>query len=182
MAWLRLPHIYLLHLYHEACTRLQSSAHNAQTCLNTKVCFVWRTKRHILVTCRGNKRSQAERWECKKSRERERGLFWPNSHSSLSSSLYLHATHIVSRNTISCLKQEVKNNISHGNLGSGESCLTGMADYWCIFNKVKDLQWCMWLPFQNGRPCHLFGPAISRDVSNGEADWKSAENRTGLER
>lgn len=117
-----------------------------------------------------------------KNQERERGLFWPNSHSSLSSSLYLHATHIVSRNTISCLKQEVKNNISHGNLGSGESCLTGMADYWCIFNKVKDLQWCMWLPFQNGRPCHLFGPAISRDVSNGEADWKSAENRTGLER
>lgn len=118
--------------------------------------------------------AQGERQE-HKSRKR---LFLPTvvtSHLSLSSSLYLYVTHIVAPNTISCSKQEVKNNISHRNLGSGESCLTGMAAYWCIFNKVKDLQWCMWLPFQSRRPCHLFGAVNSRDVSNDEADWKSTE-------
>lgn len=106
----------------------------------------------------GERGSPGERQE-HKNRERER-LFLQTvvtSHPSLSSSLCLYVSHIVARNTISCSKQEVKNNISHCNLGSGESCLTGMADYWCIFNKVKDLQWCMWLPFQSGRPCHLFG-------------------------
>lgn len=108
------------------------------------------------------------------------------SYPSISSSLYLYVTHIVARNIISCSKQEVKNNTSHRNLGSGEGCLTGMADYWCIFNKVKDLQWCMRLPFQSGRPCHLFGLANSRDVSNGEAcresRWIMNRSETGLGR
>lgn len=80
-------------------------------------------------------------------------------------SLIIHPSHyrcaymwptLLHRNIISCWKQEVKNNISHYNLGSGERWLTGTADYWCIFNRVKDLQWCMWLPFQSKRLCHLF--------------------------
>lgn len=53
-----------------------------------------------------------------------------------------------------------------------------MADYWCIFNKVKDLQWCMWLPFQIMSPC--FGPATSREVrqcdtTRGVHRWKEVE-------
>lgn len=64
---------------------------------------------------------------------------------------------------ISCSKQEVKNNISHCNLGSGETGFTGVGDYRSIFNKVKDLQWCMWLPFQSRRSCHLLWPATSGD-------------------
>lgn len=176
MACLHLPHVYLLHLCHKACTRTLSSPRNAQTCL-----FVRCTKRHVLATCRENEKERGGVRErdgnIKIKRDRLFLQTVVTSHPSLSSSLCLYVTHIVARNIISCSKQEVKNNISHRNLGSGESCLTGMADYWCIFNKVKDLQWCMWLPFQSGRPCHLFGAANSRDVSNGEADWRSAENR-----
>lgn len=147
--------------------------------------FVCHTKRRVLTTCSENEKesgSQGERQEHKY--QKKRSLFVAvflrtvvTSYPSLSSSLYLYVTHIVARNIISCSKQEVKNNTSHRNLGSGEGCLTGMADYWCIFNKVKDLQWCMRLPFQSGRPCHLFGLANSRDVSNGEACRESTVNR-----
>lgn len=69
-----------------------------------------------------------------------------------------NVTHIVARNTISCSKPEVKNNISHRNLGSGESCLTGTADYWCIFNKVKDLQ--CGCPFRTGAHVTFLGRPI----------------------
>lgn len=144
-----------------SCTRPWSSPHNAQTCLNTGG-FYYVSHKETQVG------SMQRAWEIR-GRLRQTGtqkssvrrLFFTNcchlSSIPLIISLSLYVTHIVARNIISCLKQEVKNNISHRNLGSGESCLTGMADYWCIFNKVKDLQWCMWLPFQSGHPCHLFG-------------------------
>ena len=41
----------------------------------------------------------------------------------------VHVTHTVAEKTISRSKHAVKNNMNHRNLGPGENCLTGMADY-----------------------------------------------------
>lgn len=113
--------------------------------------FVCHTKRRVLVTCSENEKesgSQGERQERKN--EKKKAIFM-NCCRLLSIPLLIivriRNQQCSQENIISCSKQEVKNNISHGNLGSGECRLTSTSDYWCIFNKVKDLQWCMWLPF-----------------------------------
>lgn len=185
MACLPLPHVYFQHLlYHKAFGHHHTMPRLAFFCVSHK-----ETCAHYV------QREWEGEWESGRetgtqiSKKKKKKLFLRTvvtSYPSISSSLYLYVTHIVARNIISCSKQEVKNNTSHRNLGSGEGCLTGMADYWCIFNKVKDLQWCMRLPFQSGRPCHLFGLANSRDVSNGEAcresRWIMNRSETGLGR
>lgn len=92
--------------------------------------FVCHTKRRVLTTCSENEKESGRQEH--KYQKKKKKLFLRTvvtSYPSLSSSLYLYVTHIVARNIISCSKQEVKNNTSHRNLGSGESCLTGMADY-----------------------------------------------------
>lgn len=125
-------------------------------------------------------RENEEERERQKNQERE--AVFTNCHLSYIPliSFVLICNSYCSQNIISCLKREVKNNISHRNLDLGEHCLTGMADYWCIFNRVKDLQWCMWLPFQSRRPCHLFQPATSRDDSNGEVSDRTRDSKGNI--
>lgn len=112
--------------------------------------FVCHTKRRVLVTCSENEKESGSRGERQERKNEKKKAIFMNCCRLLSIPLLIVRIpnqQCSLENIISCSKQELKNNISHGNLGSGECHLTSTSDYWCIFNKVKDLQWCMWLPF-----------------------------------
>lgn len=109
--------------------------HNGQTYLNTQFYLTCHTKRSVCVyspQCEwsGERASQSDK-DGKIQRSR---LYFFSPQPTVVSQRYYRTYIQLILNLFQ--KPEGKNNISPGNLGSGETCLTGTADYWSIFNRV----------------------------------------------